>query len=178
MPAIEDVYIELQCQQNVSTGAPIEEFAPRPPRADDPENQFMPKLYNANTRTCSVFIPIFPQAQFFLNYHVEPPMDESQFYVFKLFVNGEEFVTWSCGPEHAFCGKTQFGLFDTSKGDGKGLRKRAMYFGAECRIIGDLTVDKDEHRLLEVRVYRGDKKMRAPRDSELYDDRGSNTQIT
>ena len=180
MPAIEDIYIELQCQQTVGTGGSIEEFAPRRPYADDPEGQFMPKLYDRNTRTCSVFIPVFPQAQFFLNYHINAPVDEELFYVFKLFVGGEEFVTWNCGQEHAYSGKTQFGLFDTSLdelGGGKGLTKRAFQFNGECRILGDYTMDKDENRLVEVKVYRANKKLRVPRESERYAAQGTNADI-
>jgi hypothetical protein len=180
MPAIEDIYVELQCQQKVGEGGPIEEFAPRRPYADDPEGQFMPKFYDRNSRVCSVFIPVFPPAQFFLNYHVNTPDDEELFYVFKLFVGGEEFVTWDCGSEHAFSGKTMFGLFDTSlneAGGGKGLKKKAFHFNGECRVIGDYTSDKDEDRLVEVKVYRANKKLRVPRETEQYGGQGSNADI-
>jgi hypothetical protein len=196
MPTFNGISLELQCQQSPDTGGPIEEFAPRPldPTADAP-NMFMPPVYDAETRTVSVFVPIFAQQQFWLVYSCTPPSTPSRnslaeppctpqrssggdtsyyqgnmdcrelFYVFKMFLGSDELVTWSCGPEQEWRGKTVFGMFDTSANTGgKGLQKRIMMFGSQGpQVSGDLAADRDEVRKIEVRVYRADEAMRVSR---------------
>jgi hypothetical protein len=178
MPAIGDIYIELQCQQGVSSGGPIPEFAPRRPEADDPDGQFMPPLFSRATRTCSVFIPIFPRAQFFLVFDAKPlPDNPAWFYVFRLYIGQDEVTTWHCGPEHGFRGRMMFALFDTSRtgisgGTGKGLEKRVFMFGDDTRVVGDLSAPRDEERRIEVQVFRANKYLRIPRRTDKYEGQG------
>src|ERR1700760_3149760 len=138
MPELNDISVELHCQQGPIHGGPIEEFAPCPSKSIDLPNQFMPLAYDDATRTVSVFIPIFPTQQFWIVYSTKPPKPASDirspadigvpaqsirnnnatfplkplFYVFKLFSGGDEVATWSCGPEQEWRGKAVFGMFD------------------------------------------------------------------
>jgi hypothetical protein len=202
MPGINDIHIELQCQQNLSKGGPIEEFAPRKRLPSDPEKLFMPELYDRETNTCSVFIPIFPRAQFFLKYETMPPEqpepvvslgpdgwpvvkdngeNNNVFYVFQLFISNDEITTWSCGEQQGWQGKISFALYDTSDSevhlDGKALQKRVFMFNGDYRITGDMTCDKDEDRKIEVRVFRADKSMRTPKQPESYEGQGMTEEI-
>jgi hypothetical protein len=201
MPMLNGISIELHCQQGPTYGGPIEEFAPRPTESTDPGDQFMPAIYDHATRTVSVFIPIFPMQQFWLIYSTQPPKPDNDtmlraatgdstdnpynrhsspstanlFYVFKLFAGSDELATWSCGPEQEWHGKTVFGMFDTSTStSGKGLQKRIMTFGSQGpQISGDLAAQSDVDRKIEVRVYRADRALRVPRQTDIW--RGSDT---
>jgi hypothetical protein len=201
MPTINRIHIDLLCLQNLSHGGPIEEFAPRKPLATDPDDLFMPELWNSKTKTVSVFIPIFPRAQFTVRYRApelpcppppgwfdhtshkpDPPHPpHPPFYVFKLFVANDEITTWSCGVENAWKGNVAFGLFDTSSQevsrDGKGLRKRLLAFNGDIRMLGDMTCDKDPDRKLEIRVYRASNSLRAPRQPPSYEGQGLSMDI-
>jgi hypothetical protein len=182
MPEINRIHIELQCQQDLSRGGPIEEFAPRQRTPGD--TVFMPDLYDRETNTCSVFIPIFPRAQFLLKYDAKPPerssttdaAGEDVFYVFQLFIGKDEITTWSCGESQSWQGKTSFAMFDTSNPEihtnGKHLEKRVFMFNGDTRVSGDMTCDKDEDRKIELRVFRADKSMRTPKQPETYEGQG------
>jgi hypothetical protein len=178
MPAIGEIYVELQCQQGVSSGGPIPEFAPRRPEPDDPEGQFMPPLFNRATRTCSVFIPIFPRAQFFLMFDTKlVPNNPAWFYVFRFSIGPDEVTTWHCGPENDFKGRMMFALFDTSRtevsgGSGKGLEKRVFMFGGDTRVVGDLSAPRDEDRRIEVKIFRASSQLRVPRQTDRYEGQG------
>jgi hypothetical protein len=182
MPSIGDIHIELQCQQGVRTGGPIPEFAPRRPGTDDPDGQFMPRLYDSATRTCSVFIPVFPSAHFFLTFDTKPiPNQPTQFYVLRFFIGNDEISTWHCGPEDGFKGCMMFALFDTSKtdvsvsgGDGKGLEKRVFMFGDDTRVVGDLSAPRDEDRKIEVQVFRASEKLRSQIQNPRFANQGMN----
>jgi hypothetical protein len=122
----------------------------------------------------SVYVPVMPQSLFWLSYNVEePPTDpKGIFYVFKLLINRKEIVTWCCGEEEQWKGKTMFGLFDTGKDQmvgGAGMEKRVFKFSEQdWRVVGDLGADKETDRLVEVRVCRGNVKIRVPRKPEVY----------
>lgn len=194
MPSINDIRVELQCVQDLSKGGPVEEFAPRARTVSDNKNLFMPALYDIDTHTCSVFIPIFPRAQFFLKYDTSAMATgtdskrssadiskEDAFYVFQLFIGKDEITTWSCGASQDWSGTTSFAMYDTScpeiHTDGKGLEKRVFMFNGDTRVSGDMTKDRDEDRKIELRVFRADKSMRTPKDVSPYADHGANQDI-
>jgi hypothetical protein len=182
MPGINGIHIELQCQQDLSKGGPIEEFAPRQRTPSD--TVFMPDLYDQETNTCSVFVPIFPRAQFLLKYDTKLPESsntvdsagEDVCYVFQLFIGKDEITTWSCGQSQNWQGKTSFAMFDTSSpeihANGKHLEKRVFMFNGDTRVSGDMTCDKDEDRKIELRVFRADKSMRTPKQPDTYEGQG------
>jgi hypothetical protein len=169
MPTIEEICVELHCLQEAGKYGPVEEFAPRLQNEDEDLTlaPFMPKLYDRESRICSVFVPTMPQAQFYLKYFVQPPTDNMIFYVFKMYINQKHIINFSCGPEQSFCGRASFGISDTSKvnQEGSGLQKQIFFFNREPRVVGDLSQDKDEDRMIEIRAYRANKKMRTPTSS-------------
>jgi hypothetical protein len=128
-----------------------------------------PQLRDDTRAIISVYVPILPKSLFWLNYHITPPpLEPGHFYVFKMFVNRTEVVTWSCSEEQKFRGKCMFGLYDTglgddgvSKGYGVGMQKRAFRWGdSEVRVTGDLSGDPERDRFVEVRVCRANKMVR------------------
>jgi hypothetical protein len=196
MPALNDISVELHCQQGPTHGGPIEEFAPHLSEPVDLPDQFMPSTYDHATRTVSVYIPIFPMQQFWVVYSAKPPKPDDAirspaaigvarhnicdgdptsplkniFYVFKLFSGKDEIATWSCGPKQEWRGKTVFGIFDTgTPQSGKGLQKRIMTFGTKClQVSQDSIVQNDKERKIEVRVYRADGALRVPRQTDIW----------
>ena len=144
------------------------EIAP-PTAARHSSDRCLTPLLQDDVNACvSVYVPIHPKALFWLSYKIEPPPVDDTFYVFKLFVNKKEITTWCCDAENSFKGKTMFGLFDTNEPvEGGTLEKRVFRFGpADSRVVGNLSGDKEEDRLLEVRVCRANVKKRV--DPQRY----------
>jgi hypothetical protein len=125
----------------------------------------------------SVFIPIVPQAHFWISYSIEEPPTEPEgvFYVFKLLVNGQQVVTWCCGEEEEWKGKAMFSLYDTGQNNtvgGAGMEKRFFHFSKQKndahvedspdKQISDTGVEQE--RCVEVRVCRANVKVRTPRE--------------
>jgi hypothetical protein len=128
------------------------------------------------SRCCvSVFVPVMPQANFWISYNVEePPTEPGVFYVFKLLVNGEQLVTWCCGEEEGWKGKTMFSLYDAGQEDaigGAGMQKMCFHFHKHMDESSEEdSPDKEasqlpieQERCVEVRVCRANIKIRTPR---------------
>jgi hypothetical protein len=134
------------------------------------------QLVNESQRCVSVYVPVMPQSLFWLSYSITEPPRNNNFFVFKLFVNRQEVVTWYCDKNDHWKGKTMFGLFDTGKDDmvvgGAGMEKRIFKFGhpgkEDWRVVGDLSADGDMNRFVEVRVFRASMKMRIPRQMHVF----------
>lgn len=120
-------------------------------------------IVEEDNKFASVFVPAHPQSLFWLSYSAESPIYES-FFVFKLFINRQHVVTWSCDEDQEWRGKVQFALFRKSEDDdihgGAGMEKRALKFG-------DIQPGHDEDRCVEVRVLRARAKSRVPRQLEV-----------
>lgn len=180
MPTFHGIVVRL-CNDQAEA---IEEFCPPKPSLDLPSKQSKQiPLHDESTSTVNIFVPVIPRTMFYLTYtlYPKPPPDLQYFFVFKMFVNEMEVVTWDCTARNNWQGKTMFSLFDTGYEDavegtvsrdqngevvfnsiGPGLNKRIFKFGErDIRIVGDLTADGDK-RNVEVRVYRADKKVRVP----------------
>lgn len=143
----------------------ILEVAPPTAARHSPTKCLTPLLQDDEKAQISVYVPMTPKALFWVAYRIEPPPVDGTFYVFKLLVNREEVVTWSCDASNKFKGKTMFGLFDTHEDEGgQELEKRLFRFGTandmDTRIVGDLSGDKEEDRFVEVRVFRAKAKKR------------------
>ncbi|RMZ00078.1 hypothetical protein D0860_08117 [Hortaea werneckii] len=116
------------------------------------------------SRTAEVSIPIYASSQFWIVYACPRPLPgirqeedgrEVRYYFFKLLVRGQCLVSWGCGEQQGWQGKTMFGLF-TSGSDFERRRvveKMGFFFppyfseaddGSEC---ADTTA-------FEVRVFR------------------------
>lgn len=149
MPSYRSITIGLVSQFDVLT---IPEYAP-PLHPNDP---FFPSptLINEEKSIVSVYIPIYPSSQFWLSYSISPPHPPNAFYYFKLFHNGVCVVSWGCGEEDGYQGKTMFGLFESEQSwfGECGVEKRAFCFARE-----DGSIRRPVHNLgdvMEVRVYR------------------------
>lgn len=143
----------------------ILELAPPMVARHSPTKCLTPLLQDNEKAQISVYVPMTPKALFWVSYSIEPPPVDGTFFVFKLLVNHEEVVTWSCDANNKFKGKTMFGLFDTHADEGgQGLEKRLFRFGTasnlDTRVVGDLSGDKEEDRFVEVRVFRAKAKKR------------------
>jgi hypothetical protein len=155
----------------------LPEIAPSTPTGDGRlSSSSIKQLVDEQGCCVSVFVPVMPQSLFWLSYSIIEPPNDGTFYVFKLFVNKHEIVTWCCDKEEEWRGKTMFGLFDTGKDDmvvgGAGMEKRVFKFGGtgeeSWRVVGDLSADGEKNRYVEVKVCRADMKMRVPRQMDLY----------
>jgi len=141
----------------------ILELAPPSAARHSPTKCLTPLLQDDDKGQISVYVPIIPKALFWISYSIEPPPTDGTFFVFKLLVNRQEVVTWSCDVENKFKGKTMFGLYDTNAEaeGGQAMQKRVFQFGSsDTRIVGDLTGEREEDRFLEVRVFRAKAKKR------------------
>ncbi|QDS74036.1 hypothetical protein FKW77_009083 [Venturia effusa] len=125
----------------------------------------------------SVFVPVMPQAHFWLSYNVNEPPSEpvGVFYVFKLLVNGQPLVTWSCGEEEEWRGKSMFSLYDAEQGDavgGAGMQKMCFHFSKRDEDGREEQASEftgDQERCVEVRVCRANVKIRVPRNLPKYE---------
>ncbi|KAI7264237.1 hypothetical protein KC345_g8890 [Hortaea werneckii] len=71
------------------------------------------------SRTAVVSIPIYASSQFWIVYACPRPLPEVsqeddvqvRYYFFKLLVRGQCIVSWGCGEQQGWQGKTMFGLF-------------------------------------------------------------------
>ncbi|KAI4133195.1 MAG: hypothetical protein LQ347_002261 [Umbilicaria vellea] len=158
MPTYRSITVGLVSQFDILT---IPEYAP-PLHPNDPFSP-SPTLINEEDSLVSVYIPAYASSQFWLSYSISPPHPRNALYYFKLFHNGVCVVSWGCGKEDGYRGKTMFGLFDAEQswyGD-CGVEKRAFCFARE-----DGSARMPSHNLgnvLEVRVYRSkDRQMAEP----------------
>lgn len=71
------------------------------------------KLYEKEKRTINVYTPVYPNSQLWVAYDMKPPytVPEVKYYYFKLFINGRQIVSWGCGEEQKWQGKTMFGMY-------------------------------------------------------------------
>ncbi|TID24011.1 hypothetical protein E2P81_ATG02319 [Venturia nashicola] len=143
--------------------APTDEISHR-----SPATQFVDE-----SRCCvSVFVPVMPQAQFWISYNVEEPPTEPEgiFYVFKLLVNGQPLVTWCCGEKEGWRGKTMFSLYDAEQDDaagGAGMQKMCFHFSKPDEDgVGEQAPEftGEQERCIEVKICRANLRIRVPRD--------------
>jgi hypothetical protein len=165
MPNYRGVTIELHSQFDVDT---LPEYFPYPGTYYTHRDITapVPSAVSDLTSTCSVYVPVFPGSQFWLSYHVSPPVPEDQMYFFKLFINGNHIVSWSCGKQEGWKGKTMFGLFEREREDGrKIIEKRVLRFGPldENGEWTDVDNAFDESAYLEIKVYRAHGRRRIAR---------------
>lgn len=154
--------------QGLSEIAPTEGISDR-----SPAKQFV----DESRCRVSVFVPVMPQAQFWISYNVEkPPIEpEGIFYVFKLLVNGQPLVTWCCGEEEGWRGKTVFSLYDAEQdgaAGGAGMQKMCFHFSKQDEDGLDEQASEytgEQERCVEVKVCRANVKIRVPRDLPRYE---------
>lgn len=142
MPNYRSITIALRSQYDIST---IPEFDPPDPEltnaryfSNTPYVSSAPKAVDGTTSTVSVYIPIYPSSQFWICYDISPPAPPAAYFLFKLLINGAHVVSWSCGQEDAWRGKTMFGLFESPEDkEGKGfVERRSLFFSDAKKSVG------------------------------------------
>lgn len=147
MPAYRNITINLVSQFDILN---IPEYAPPAP-LDDPFSA-PPALADKSLVSC--YIPIYPLSQFWLSYSISAPHPPKALYYFKLFINGACVVSWGCGEENGFKGKTTYGLFDSGDrwmGE-PAVDVRAFTFA--CGASTRYAMHGIPGQMMEVRVYR------------------------
>lgn len=152
MPTYRSITISLISQFDILT---IPEYAP-PTTSTDPFSS-APTLVNPDHSLVSVYIPTYPSSQFWLSYSISPPHPPKSLYYFKLYLNGNLVVSWGCGEDDAYRGKTMFGLFRPGRTSGlaKGatLERRFLCFCPDNTSLGHLPLD-NLNDVMEIRVFR------------------------
>ena len=172
MPTYRGISVELRSQFDVEA---LPEYFPRPQAYYTARGVSapVPDVFDETGSTCSVYVPVLPASQFWINYYVSPPVPQHQFFLFKLFINGAHIVSWSCGKDNAWKGKTMFGLYEREQGeDGKKrIEKRALCFTTPDKVDGewkDVNDAFDAHAYLEIRLHRASGRKRVARELEEY----------
>ncbi|KAI9703677.1 MAG: hypothetical protein M1836_007447 [Candelina mexicana] len=129
-----------------------------------------PTLLIESQALVSVYSPTYASSQFWLRYSVSPPY-AAPLYYFKLYLNGNLFVSWGCGEQDGYRGKTIFGLFDSGESwmGTSGVEKRVLYFARE--LDEELTPETaDLGDMMEIRVFRSKGRKRMKKSVEKLDD--------
>ncbi|KAI9868566.1 MAG: hypothetical protein M1830_005634, partial [Pleopsidium flavum] len=129
MPTYRTITLSLISQFDILT---IPEYAP-PTASPSSSSSHAPTLIDRNLSLVSVYIPTYPSSQFWLSYSISPPHPPHALYYFKLLINGAHIVSWGCGEEDGFKGKTMFGVFESGESwlGERGMEKRVFCFGRE-----------------------------------------------
>lgn len=171
MPTYRSISIKLHSQFDIET---YPEYIPRSRSSyagrGMPTPTHTPVFDDEATSTCNVYIPVYPNSQFWLSYAVYPPVPEDQHFLFKLYINNAHVVSWSTGKEDEWKGKTMFALFEMEDEEGrKRVEKRLLLFSApkegKWEDVKDLW---DEKACLEIKVHRARGKKRVERVVEKY----------
>lgn len=154
MPTYRSITLSLVSQFDILT---IPEYAP-PSTPNDPFSN-APTLIDAKHSLVSVYIPTYPASQFWLSYSISPPHPPKALYYFKLYINSNLIVSWGCGEEDGYKGKTMFGIFDSSVGGANVkqsmIERRVLCFApdAEAGGIGQMEWN-NLNEVMEIRVFR------------------------
>lgn len=170
MPTYRGVSVELHSQFDIET---FPEIHPREQSYYDRRGiaYDAPLFTDERSSTCNVYVPVFAGSQFWICYQVDPPIPDSQYFVFKLFIDGSQIVNWSCGKQQRWRGKTMFGLFELPEGEGddgkKRIEKRVFRFSAADQ-GGPVVGAFDQNAYMEIRVHRARGRKRIAREVEPY----------
>ncbi|CAF9916262.1 hypothetical protein IMSHALPRED_003023 [Imshaugia aleurites] len=175
MPTYRSITISLISQFDILT---IPEYAP-PTTPTDPFSN-APTLVNPDHSLVSVYIPTYPSSQFWLSYSISPPHPPQLLYYFKLYLNGNPVVSWGCGEDDDYRGKTMFGLFKPSLSPGlaKGaaLQRRVLCFGPDIAGLDNHGVD-NLGDVLEIKVFRSKGRKRIKPDARTLQSVGISPSI-
>lgn len=146
MPTYRSITISLVSQFDILT---IPEFAPPSTPADHFSQT--PVLVDPDQSLVSVYVPTYPSSQFWLSYSISAPHPPHALFYFKLFLDDSHVVSWGCGEEDEFKGRTMLGLYCTSENrlSNPAIEKRVFCFASEDSSSRNRLGD-----VMEVRVYR------------------------
>ncbi|KAJ4319515.1 hypothetical protein N0V94_003849 [Neodidymelliopsis sp. IMI 364377] len=162
MPTHRSINVSLHSQFDIEI---VPEYYP-PPHLISPA---VAPLVEDNTSTCNVFVPVLPGSQFWIVYSVSPPVPEGQFFLFKLYVDGEKLFSWAVGKEDGWRGKCMFGLFESEGLGGKRVEKRVLCFNALNKGNDDGNVENKEG-CVEIRVHRASGRKRIEREMRVFEE--------
>lgn len=175
MPTYRSITISLISQFDILT---IPEYAP-PTTPTDPFSN-APTLVNPDHSLVSVYIPTYPSSQFWLSYSISPPHPPKLLYYFKLYLNGNPVVSWGCGEDDDYRGKTMFGLFKPSRSSGLArgatLQRRVFCFGPDNVGLVDPDVDSLSD-VMEIKVFRSKGRKRIKADVQTLQNVGHPSSI-
>ena len=163
MPTYRSITLSLISQFDILT---IPEYAP--PESTSTE---LPTLVDPHQSLVSVYVPTYPSSQFWLAYSIAPPHPPNALYYFKLFLDGSHVVSWGCGEEDRYKGKTMFGLYKSGKVfDGRRyLEQRVLCFASDGAPESPAEGSASLGPLMEVRVYRSKGRKRIMPEAEQYE---------
>ncbi|MCJ1474936.1 hypothetical protein MMC13_003596 [Lambiella insularis] len=156
MPTYRNISIMITSQYDCLN---LPEYAPRSDLNDPFSDN--PMLKSPSQPLVSVYVPAYPSSTFWLSYSISPPHPPKAQYYFKLFINGNHFVSWGCGEKERFTGKTMFGLYRGRNGE---IERRVLSFGPEDDSSGAVSID-----IMEVRVYRSKGRRKAIAEVEPFE---------
>ncbi|MCJ1482064.1 hypothetical protein MMC06_002226 [Schaereria dolodes] len=170
MPTYRSITISLVSQFDILS---IPEYAP-PSVSNDPFiAQSTPKLVSPDLSLVSVYIPTYPSSQFWLSYSISPPHPPNALYYFKLFLNGTHVISWGCGEQDEYKGKTMFGLYGTGETwlGAKGIERRVLCFASDTNggDDGEKTSGNIQGDIMEVKVYRSKGRKRIQPEVQSFD---------
>ena len=142
-----------------------------PPAAPKDPFTTVPTLVDTDHAVRSVYIPMYSASQFWLCYDISPPNPPKLLYYFKLYINGRHIVSWGCGAENDFKGKTMFGLFDSGQVyeniPVSLFERRVLCFSPEAGTVQSKVLDS-LHDVIEIKVFRSKGRKRIRPEIEMY----------
>ncbi|KAL9576209.1 MAG: hypothetical protein Q9212_007291 [Teloschistes hypoglaucus] len=159
MPTYRNITINLVSQFDILN---IPEYAPSTTQ-NDPFAE-TPALVDKSLVSC--YIPIYPLSRFWFAYSISAPHPPKALYYFKLFINGVCVVSWGCGEENDFKGKTMYALFDSGELWMGEPTVDAMGFGFTSETTDSNPPNGMFDHAMEVRVYRARGRRRIKSDLE------------
>jgi hypothetical protein len=146
MPVYRSITLTLHSQFDI---LPLPEYA-LPPAS--------PINTTEDANTPHVLTPSLPGSHFWLSYAIAPPVPTSQFFLFKMRIDGNNVVSWCAGGEEGCQGKVVCGLFEGKYG--VGFERRAFRFA----------IDEGEGGCVEIDVHRASGRRRVPRRVEKWNE--------
>ncbi|KXS95628.1 hypothetical protein AC578_3563 [Pseudocercospora eumusae] len=150
MPSYRGIHVSLQSQYDALV---LPEYAPP---AAVPAEQTAKAATDSN-QVAEAYVPMYAGSQFWILYNcprpevASPPEDTTKFYYFKLAVNGKVVLSWGCGAENNFSGRTNFGLYGREvQGYGTVVEKRGFF----CPAGKDVDRKGMIADSFEIRVFR------------------------
>lgn len=125
-----------------------------PPDASDDPFSCLPTLIDEERALVSVYIPIFPGSQFWITYSISPPYPPKALYYFKLFLRNKCIVSWGCGSEHGYRGRTMFALYGSGESwmGESGVERRALCFNSNAK--KGVVIHEDSNDVMEIQIFR------------------------
>ena len=150
MPTYCSITIQLISQYGLYA---IPEFTP-PAEPSDPFYD-APTLQRDELSLTSVYVPTYPGSQFWIKYEILPPFPPKQQFYFKLYINGDCKVSWGCGEEQGYKGKTMFVLYEHAQSNSteRLIERRVLCWGPDP-VETRKSTEVNHNDVMEIRVFR------------------------